>query len=121
MSTESQIESSIAKYIKVLRNQSDEELKKKLVIKVCELRIKLNQLNDFNDQTFVCGHKLIKFNANDFKSGSALHCDQCLKKYKSSLKIFPKKSENCLLICKFCEFLIHQKCQNNVINDRLKL
>lgn len=108
-----QIESAIAKHIKVLRNQTDEQLKKKLVKKICELRIKLNQLNDINEQMYVCGHKLSKCEENS-KNVMQLLCDLCLKKAKP--KIFGlKKNDNYLLICQYCQFVIHRFCQNNVM------
>ncbi|CAG2115665.1 unnamed protein product, partial [Medioppia subpectinata] len=70
MSSTGQLESAIAKHIKLLRNLTDEEVKKKIVIKICELRIKLNELNDLNEQLYVCGHKLIA--ENETKSSSQL-------------------------------------------------
>ena len=112
VSTSGQIESAICKHIKVLRTQTDEELKKKLVQKICELRIKLNQLNDLNEELYLSGHKLIKYEDNG-KSGSQLVCDQCLKRSKT--KIFGlKKNDNYLLVCQFCQFVVHRFCRHNV-------
>ena len=112
VSTSAQIESAIAKHIKVLRSQTDDELKKKLVHKICELRIKLNELNDINEQMYFSGHKLIKSDDNG-KSSSQLVCDLCLKRTKP--KIFPfKRNDNYLLICQFCQLVIHRFCQKNV-------
>ncbi|CAG2117335.1 unnamed protein product, partial [Medioppia subpectinata] len=83
-----------------------------IVIKICELRIKLNELNDLNEQLYVCGHKLIA--ENETKSSSQLVCDQCLKRTKA--KIFAlKKNDNYLLVCQFCHFVVHRFCQNNLM------
>ena len=111
MSTCDQIESAIAKHIKVLRSQTDDDLKRKLVQKICELRIRLNHLNDINEQMYVCGHKLNK--CEDSSKTLQLICDLCLKKTRP--KIFGlKKNNNYLLICQFCQYVIHRFCQNNV-------
>ncbi|XP_054161998.1 differentially expressed in FDCP 8 homolog [Oppia nitens] len=118
MSTTSQMESAIDKHIKILRRVTDDDIKKKLVIKICELRIKLNQLNDINEQLYVCGHKLVQ--RNDNKIGSQLICDQCLKRTKN--KIFGlKKNDNMTLICQFCQFVVHRYCQTNIMRKCPKM
>ncbi|CAG2172155.1 unnamed protein product [Oppiella nova] len=118
ISTSAQMESTIAKHINILRNITDENVKKKLVKKIIELRIKLNQLNDINEQLYVCGHKLMPM--NETKSGSQLVCDQCLKRSKA--KIFGlKKSDNYLVVCLFCQFVVHRFCQTNLMRKCPKL
>ena len=110
------MEVAIAKLIKQLRMESCNETKRNLVAKICQLRIHLNEINEINEQQnmHVFGHKFI--NSDNYKNSSYLMCDVCIKKPRLSLKIIPGiKNRNTLLVCQFCNYQVHEKCQSKVI------
>ena len=126
------VERAIRRYMKLIRcEETDSTKKKKLILKLCELRIRLNQLNEEMDQKYLNGHR---FNnkpnsSSDFRSGngllpavtssstSATACDVCLKKQSPILlppAIFKTYQPNFILSCDFCDFRIHRNCMNCV-------
>jgi len=110
----SQLETAIAKYMKLLRIQGeDQAMKRKLVEKICELRIKLNQMLEVNEQLYVNGHRLVKLNNGNISSSSAIICDVCLmKKPKMSINLLSKgKSMKGaeMLECHHCGLRVHSK------------
>lgn len=124
------VERAIRRYMKLIRcEETDSEKKKKLIIKLCDLRVRLSQLNDEMDQKYLNGHR---FNnkpnsgSSDARSGnsllpvtssSGLTCDVCLKKQSPILlpaAIFKTYQPNLILSCDFCDFKIHRNCMNSV-------
>ena len=53
------LERAIQKYIRLIRLEHDsEEKRKKLIVRLCQLRIRLNQMNEEIEEKFLNGHRL---------------------------------------------------------------
>lgn len=135
------VERAIRRYMKLIRcEETDSEKKKKLIIKLCELRIRLNQLNEEMDQKYLNGHRfnnkpnsssssssdswsgngVLQLPAVTSSSSSSIACDVCLKKQSLILlpqAIFKTYQPNFILSCDFCDFKIHRNCMNSVSSD----
>lgn len=86
---------------------TDEKIKRQLIVRLCELRIRLNALTEEEDEKYTRGHFLLDLNG-------VRACEVCQKKPKSQL-IPPILSSsfsapNPLLQCKFCAFSVHRNC-----------
>jgi hypothetical protein len=124
------VERAIRRYIKLIRcEETDSDKKKKLIIKLCELRVRLSQMLEEMDQKYLNGHRFNnKPNSSDTRSGSngpltlssspsssssVMACDVCLKKQSAILlppAIFKTYQPNLILSCDFCDFKIHRNC-----------
>lgn len=107
------MEFAIKKYIKLIRlHDTNQFVKEKLVSKLCDLRIKLNELNENEVENIHFGHTFNLLNA-----GKQFSCDVCEKKQKNnrliSLLQTPVK-ENAFFICVTCNYCVHQDCLKQV-------
>ena len=123
------VERAIRRYIKLIRLEDspdqDPDKKKKLIIRLCQLRIRLNQMNEELEEKYLNGHRLnrpgegsVSGSVTDLSGGvsssqSSLVCDVCLKKQNMILLppgLFKTYQPNVVLVCDFCDFKIHLHC-----------
>jgi len=107
------MELAVRRCIKLIRmHDTEQSIKEKLVSKLCELRIKLNELNENENENIHFGHGL--YTVDDSKQ---LVCDICDKKQKSNSFISLLKSpikDNELVACATCNYCVHQDCLKQV-------
>ena len=132
----SSIEREIRKYIKLIRFQgSSDEQKKKYISKLCQLRVRLNQMTESNFEKYLNGHKFCcpssgsepQSPSSSFSSNN-LVCDVCLGRQplliSSVNAVFAKYSSfvannyNFISSCQFCDFSIHKKCLISILGHR---
>lgn len=103
--------------MKLIRIQgNDDEQNKKLIVKLCELRIKLNRMEEEAQEQFFFGHRLSQRAQGD-ATASSLVCDMCMKKQKIILippGLLRSFNFNFVLTCDFCDFQIHRCCMTAV-------
>lgn len=127
------VERAIRRYIRLIRleeTDSDPEKKKKLIVKLCQLKIRLNQMNEEEETKFFNGHRLNRSKSSSIlstsslslsasptttgdSSSSGLICDVCLKRQTMILLppgLFKTYQPNLVLVCDFCDFKIHRNC-----------
>ena len=67
------IERAIRKYIKLIRLQdTDEQTRRKLIVKLCELRIRLNEMNEAIEETYFKSHRFSSSNKSSNVSASGV-------------------------------------------------
>lgn len=99
------IERAIHRYMRLIRIDGyDDEKKRKLIIKLCDMRIKLNQMNEDMEVKYFNGHRLSKTSDHI----TCLTCDVCLKKQR--IIIFHSLQSNQILTCDYCGYNIHRNC-----------
>lgn len=110
------VERAIRRYIKLIRcEETDSEKKRKLIVKLCELRIRLSQMMEELDEKYLNGHRFN--NKPHLQSSSSVTCDVCLKRQSPILlpsAIFKTYQPNFVLSCDFCDFRIHRNCMTSV-------
>ena len=116
--------------MKLIRIQDyDPDKKRRLIIKLCDLRIKLNQMNEDFEQQYFFGHR---FSSPSSKSSSTLPdghntppvvtsltcltCDVCRKKQRMILLNSVLNGSNQIMICDFCDFNLHKNCMMGYID-----
>ncbi|RWS11591.1 DUF4206 domain containing protein-like protein [Dinothrombium tinctorium] len=100
-----QLEEAISKYMKLIRVQnSDEEIKKRWIKRLCDLRVKLNELNENSEQCIIFGHRFKRDDENDNL------CLVCLRKPRYLPPLLRNTLHQNIFSCGFCEFSAHQKC-----------
>lgn len=105
-----QVENLIKKYIRAIRlDYADETLKKKMIRKLCELRVRQCEILEESEIQTVSGHQF-KLDSN---SGC---CDICMKKqgnlYIPLLNNLSNGQQ--LNVCTYCGYSIHVECQSEV-------
>ena len=94
---------------------NDQSRNSKLIVKICELRIKLNQMNENDELNMFRGHQLTQNNDDT----SSLICDICAKKQTLMLlppAILKNINFNFVLSCTYCDIKIHRDCVSPVSN-----
>lgn len=126
--------------MKLIRcEETDSDKKRRLIIKLCELRVRLAQMNEEMDEKYLNGHRFnnrpnssssISINSIDSRSNSPHHrfplitssssslmCDVCLKKQNMiplPVAIFKTYQPNYIFSCDFCDYKIHRNCMTSV-------
>jgi hypothetical protein len=106
-----QLQQLIQRHIRLIRvDCADERTKRQLIVRLCELRIKLNEISEEEEAKFIVGHLLTE----TFAAPSTQRpCDVCQKKAKASLiapLLLSTSANNALLTCLFCSYTVHQQC-----------
>ncbi|KAI1304265.1 Differentially expressed in FDCP 8 -like protein B [Halotydeus destructor] len=103
----------IRKCMKLVRLRSnDDERNAELIVRLCELRIKLNKMNEEADLRIFYGHQFS--DPVKKQSSQSPTCDICLKRQRIS--IIPTsllKNFNFILTCENCDFNIHRQCMTD--------
>ena len=124
------VERAIRRYMKLIRcEETDSEKQKKLIVKLCDLRIRLSQLMEEMDEKYLNGHRFntkpsggsslggAAAQALASTSSSSSPCDVCLKKQSPILlppSLFKTFQPNFILSCDFCDYRIHRNCMRSV-------
>lgn len=112
-----QLQDLIQRHIQLIRvDCADERTKRQLIVRLCELRIKLNEISEEEEAKFVCGHSLAETYAAPSNQRT---CDVCLKKPKTSLIVpllLSNSNPNPILTCLFCTYPVHQQCSLNQVS-----
>lgn len=109
------VERAIRRYIRLIRcEETDSDKKKKLIVKLCDLRIRLAHIMEENDEKYLNGHR---FNNKSRQTSQSQTCDVCLKKQALIMlpvAIFKSYQPNYVLSCDFCDYQIHRNCVPSV-------
>jgi hypothetical protein len=128
------VERAIRRYIKLIRCEDtpdqDPDKKRKLILRLCQLKIRLNQMNEELDEKYLNGHRLNRPGSNGSitdltgsSSSSVMACDVCLKKQNMIMLpsgLFKTYQPNVLLVCDFCEFKIHRNCTSHPQDSHIR-
>ena len=113
------LEQMIQRYIRLIRvDCADEKTKRELIVRLCELRIKLNALNEEEDIKYTCGHFFVDSQLTSLSSSASRTCEICMKRSKSLLiapLLMSTSTSNPILNCSFCCYAVHQQCSSNLV------
>lgn len=105
-----QVDNLIKKYIKIIRlDCTDEVLKKKMIRKLCDLRLRQCELIEEQEINSISGHQFKKI---DYSTN---YCDICMKKQNGLyIPILNTITYGQLNVCIYCGYSMHVECQSEV-------